>query len=94
MSDHVIGHVIFHGRVQGVTFRYHTEQAARKLGVTGTVRNVSDGTVELYAEGTSEEVQALVDTMSGDEGPGHVDNIDVSYRQIQESSFSDFNIIY
>jgi acylphosphatase len=50
MSD-VSLHVIVHGRVQGVGFRYFVVQRARALGLSGTARNLADGTVEVYAEG-------------------------------------------
>lgn len=50
MSD-VSLHAIVHGRVQGVGFRYFVVTRARALGVTGTARNLADGTVEVYAEG-------------------------------------------
>jgi acylphosphatase len=41
------------GRVQGVGFRYFVEQSAKPLGIRGWVRNDDDGTVEVYAVGTS-----------------------------------------
>lgn len=44
-------HVIFRGRVQGVGFRFNTQMIARSFPVTGFVRNLQDGTVELAAEG-------------------------------------------
>ncbi len=40
-----------HGRVQGVFYRAHTQQAARRLGLCGYVRNEPDGTVTIVAEG-------------------------------------------
>ncbi|MGA2878940.1 MAG: acylphosphatase [Bryobacteraceae bacterium] len=40
------------GRVQGVGFRYFVEHSAKALGVSGWVRNVDDGSVEVYAWGT------------------------------------------
>lgn len=49
------------GRVQGVSFRYYTEQQARRLGVTGWVRNEPDGSVAVHAEGPEDAVDALVD---------------------------------
>ena len=44
-------HYIFHGTVQGVGFRYKACYSAKNRGVTGWVRNCSDGTVEMEAEG-------------------------------------------
>jgi acylphosphatase len=49
------------GRVQGVSFRWYTEQRARELGVNGWVRNEPDGSVALHAEGDAEAVDALVE---------------------------------
>jgi acylphosphatase len=53
-------HVVVQGRVQGVFFRKATVEAAGRLGVTGWVRNRTDGGVELEAEGTEEAVEALL----------------------------------
>jgi acylphosphatase len=47
------------GRVQGVGFRYFVEQAAKALGVRGWVRNDDDGSVEVYAVGTSAQLSDL-----------------------------------
>jgi acylphosphatase len=41
--------VIVRGRVQGVGFRFYTEQVARRLGVSGWVRNLPRGEVEVHA---------------------------------------------
>lgn len=48
------------GRVQGVSFRWATEQEARRLGVAGWVRNEPDGSVAAYAVGPTDAVDALV----------------------------------
>jgi acylphosphatase len=47
------------GRVQGVSFRWYTQQQARSLGVCGWVRNEPDGSVLLHAEGDDDAVDAL-----------------------------------
>ena len=47
-------HIIFYGRVQGVGFRYYSVYKARALGLTGWVRNLYDGTVEMEVQGKRE----------------------------------------
>lgn len=47
------------GRVQGVGFRYFVEHWAKPLGVHGWVRNMDDGSVEVYAVGTPEQLSDL-----------------------------------
>ena len=52
--------VVFSGHVQGVGFRYRTLGVARRFAVVGFVRNLSDGRVELVAEGESAELDQFV----------------------------------
>jgi len=51
--------VYFTGRVQGVGFRYTADRVARRFAVTGFVRNLPDGRVELVAEGVAAELDRL-----------------------------------
>lgn len=53
-------HVFFTGRVQGVGFRYSTRQVAQGYEVTGFVRNLDDGRVELIAEAEEDEARAFL----------------------------------
>ena len=66
------------GRVQGVGFRYFTEGVARSLGLVGWVRNRPDGSVEVYAEGPADRLDALHLRLR--EGPplARVDRLSVS----------------
>ena len=54
-------HVIFSGHVQGVGFRYTTRRAAGGFAVTGWVRNLPDGNVEVEMQGERAEVVACLD---------------------------------
>ena len=53
-------HLIVHGRVQGVGFRWHVLRQARSRGLAGWVRNRDDGTVEAEAEGDRAALDAFV----------------------------------
>ena len=52
MTDLIARHYLISGYVQGVGFRYFAERAAREARVTGWVRNLADGRVEVHAEAT------------------------------------------
>ncbi|WP_022836090.1 acylphosphatase [Salisaeta longa] len=79
------------GRVQGVGFRHFTTTTARRLGVTGWVRNEPDGSVRLVAEGPADDLQALVEAVH--EGPpaARVDDV-TSSRGAAEDAFSQFEV--
>jgi acylphosphatase len=53
-------HILFYGRVQGVGFRYHAVYKAKILGLTGWVRNLDDGSVEMEAQGEPELIDRLI----------------------------------
>ena len=56
-------HASVEGRVQGVGFRYFVLDKAQPLDITGWVRNRWDGTVEVLAEGSREDVENLLATI-------------------------------
>ena len=69
------------GWVQGVGYRDHVSRQASRLGLRGYVRNVSDGSVEVEAEGPREDLERLLDQMR--EGPplAEVKEVDHSWER-------------
>lgn len=59
MTGHIAKRYIVRGRVQGVGFRAFVQHSAEPIGVRGWVRNLDDGTVEVYAAGSPEQVSEL-----------------------------------
>lgn len=62
------------GRVQGVGFRWWVRARALELGLVGSATNLSDGRVEVVAEGTREDCERLLDLLEADplDGPPQV----------------------
>jgi len=67
-SDMERREVYYSGRVQGVGFRYTVRSLAARYDVTGFVRNLGDGRVELVAEGPPTEVTGLLDAVRREMG--------------------------
>jgi acylphosphatase len=49
-------HYTISGRVQGVCFRHYTVREAERLAIAGTVRNLDDGSVEVFAQGSEPQI--------------------------------------
>jgi acylphosphatase len=81
---------IVSGRVQGVSFRATTAEQATRLGVVGWVKNRDDGAVELEAEGTGEQVAALL--LWCEQGPPHARVSHVAVEDLPPTSDRDFTI--
>ena len=62
-------HMRVEGYVQGVGFRYHVCDLARRTGLVGWVRNRLDGSVEVLAQGSPEEVERLAAALALADGP-------------------------
>ncbi len=58
-------HIFFSGDVQGVGFRFSAQALARHYGLRGWVMNLSDGRVELLAEGSADQFKAFLDELQG-----------------------------
>ena len=64
------------GRVQGVGFRWWTRLQARELGISGTVKNASDGSVEVQARGEAAALDELRRRLSSGPPSAHVDSVE------------------
>ncbi len=93
MTDNVRLHVYFRGTVQGVGFRFYTERVARNFSLSGFVRNLPDGSVEVTAEGEKKVLERFLDNLiSGSLGP-YISSKDVSWDH-PTGEFKDFTISY
>ena len=90
MSD-VRCRVIVSGRVQGVYYRGACRAVARELGLRGWVRNRSDGTVEVVAEGSRDAVGDLIAWCR--EGPPGADVSGLEIADEAPSGESDFRVV-
>jgi acylphosphatase len=61
MREKLLYRIHVRGYVQGVGFRWNTAREARQRGITGFVRNLSDGSVYIEAEGHSEQLKSFVE---------------------------------
>ena len=85
--------LIIIGRVQGVWFRDSTRRQALSLGVLGWIRNRSDGTVEVLAEGPEDRVKKLVSWCH--QGPPYAEVLRVNEaREDWADEFKSFEILY
>ena len=86
-------HVYISGRVQGVSFRWYTQNRAQKLGLTGWVRNLWDGRVEAVFEGPEADVRQAVAWCHQGERPSRVEKVEATY-QAATGEFRRFRITY
>jgi len=85
--------VQYGGPVQGVGFRYTAENIARKFGVTGYVRNLPNGRVEMVAEGEERTLKSLLEAIESSELGRSIRTVNAEWFQA-EDTFSDFRITY
>ena len=80
------------GRVQGVYYRASTQQKAKELGLTGWVRNCSDGTVEVLAQGKRTDLNALMRWCEDGPPLARVQKVNVHWNE-QNEEHTDFRIL-
>ena len=92
MSEKAI-HIIVHGIVQGVGFRFFVRDQSRQYDITGWVRNRADGTVEIFAEGEEDNLKKFLVRVR--EGPsfGHVSRLEKEWLE-PGNKYNDFQIVF
>lgn len=86
-------HVIVRGRVQGVYYRASARDYARRLNLTGWVRNCSDGGVELVAEGEQRQLEQLIAWCHQGPPAAAVTQVEVEW-QTATGEFAGFGVKY
>ncbi|MCA0989339.1 acylphosphatase [Guptibacillus algicola] len=83
-------HLIVSGRVQGVGFRAFTQQKALEYNINGYVRNTTDGSVEIEAQGEEEQINQFISSVKKGSPFSSVDDVDANEEEVkqEEGSFS------
>ena len=78
------------GMVQGVGFRWHTHRAAEKLRLSGWVRNLRDGSVEIQAEGDRATLEQFLEWVRRGPAFSRVENVSVTWGPAQNEDVGFF----
>jgi acylphosphatase len=69
------------GAVQGVGFRYFTYQEANRLELSGYVKNLPDGRVEVFAEGLKNQIDQFLEILKGGPRYSTVEHVDIEWQE-------------
>jgi len=86
-------HVRISGYVQGVFFRYHTRELAKRLGLQGWVRNTPDDRVEAVFEGEKGAVERILEFCHRGPSGAQVADVEIKWEQ-PRGEFSGFEVRY
>ena len=82
-------HAFFSGRVQGVGFRHEAESVAHRIGLTGWVKNLQDGRVEVVCEGSKENIDRMFSELQDGPMGRHVKKVDCVW-EAPTNKYQDF----
>jgi acylphosphatase len=91
MSSKIRVHAIYGGRVQGVGFRFTAQRYANETGVTGYVKNLWRGQVEIVVEGEKEKVENFLERIKNGPLSHYIEDVKTDYSKYT-GQFSDFHI--
>lgn len=82
------------GRVQMVMFRDFTARRAKKLGLSGTVENLSDGSVKVVARGREEKLEKLIEVLHKGPPLANVKDVSVTWKEVSSEPIEGFRALY
>ena len=88
--ENITKHIIFKGRVQGVGFRFTAHNIAKRNMLTGFVRNLPDGSVEMLAQGQLQDIEDCIRDLEETFGNMQIQTNDMPANP----KYNDFKIIF
>jgi len=85
--------IVVSGKVQGVGYRYFAQMKAVQFGITGWVKNRTDGAVEMVTTGTKENLDLFIEEISRGNPFSKVDQIEINEISLAEK-YQSFTIKY
>jgi acylphosphatase len=86
-------HIIVSGKVQGVGFRYFSQMKAVQYGITGWAKNLADGSVEIVASGSKDQLDPFIEDLRVGNPFSKINHIEITESGITEDYHS-FTIKY
>ncbi|MFC1975385.1 acylphosphatase [Chloroflexota bacterium] len=84
--------ILIEGRLQAMNFRFRTQQQAQKLGLTGFVRTLSDGRIEIEAQGDEGSIGKILAWCQEEPQSSQIRSILYRYEEKITERYSDFNV--
>lgn len=84
---------IVSGKVQGVLFRNYVQDSATELGLTGWVKNLNDGTVEVLAQGLPDTLKEFVEYLHEGSSLSNVQSVAVDWRSVRVT-YDEFSVLH
>ena len=81
------------GKVQGVRYRTYVQESATALDLVGYVKNLSDGTVEVVAQGLPDTLKEFVEYLNEGSLLAKVENVSIDWRSVH-GNYDEFSIMH
>ena len=91
MTEIIRVRILIEGRLQAINFRYHTQQQAKKLGLVGFIRTLSDGRTEIEAQGDKDDIEKLLAWCQEEPQGSQIRSIFYRYDEPNDR-YADFNV--